>query len=75
VPPSLAAAALTAREAEVLIWAVRGHSHADIAARLGAATRTISKHLEHAYAKLGVRSRAEAVERILLSGPRKPPAD
>jgi DNA-binding CsgD family transcriptional regulator len=63
------APALTAREAEVLVWAVRGHSHADIARQVGASPRTVSKHLEHAYAKLDVRSRAEAVDRLLLSGP------
>jgi DNA-binding CsgD family transcriptional regulator len=64
-----AASSLTAREAEVLIWAVRGHSHGEIAARLGASPGTVGKHLEHAYAKLDVRSRAQAVDRILLSGP------
>ena len=63
------APALTAREAEVLVWAVRGHSHTDIAQQLGASPRTVGKHLEHAYAKLDVRSRAEAIDRLLLSGP------
>jgi DNA-binding CsgD family transcriptional regulator len=66
-PPG--AGALTAREAEVLIWAVRGHSHEEIARRLGTSTGTVGKHLEHAYATLGVRSRAQVVERVLLSGP------
>ena len=60
---------LTAREAEVLIWAVRGHSHEEIALRLGTSTGTVGKHLEHAYAALGVRSRAQVVDRVLLSGP------
>lgn len=64
-----AASPLTAREAEVLIWAVRGHSHGEIAARLGASPGTVGKHLEHAYSKLDVRSRAQAVDRIMLSGP------
>ncbi len=62
-------ATLTRREAEVLIWAVRGYSHAEIAARLCLSAGTVGKHLEHAYEKLGVNSRAQAVERILLSGP------
>jgi DNA-binding CsgD family transcriptional regulator len=62
-------AALTTREAEVLVWAIRGHSHADIAHRLGFSAATVGKHLEHAYQKLDVRSRSEAVDRILLSGP------
>jgi DNA-binding CsgD family transcriptional regulator len=60
---------LTAREAEMLLWAVRGHSHAQIGARLGVSPATVGKHLEHAYEKLDVRSRAEAVDRLLLSGP------
>jgi DNA-binding CsgD family transcriptional regulator len=63
------AGVLTAREAEVLIWAVRGHSHEEIALRLGTSVGTVGKHLEHAYATLGVRSRAQVVERVLLSGP------
>ena len=60
---------LTLREAEALVWAVRGHSHSEIADRLGLSSATVGKHLEHAYEKLGVRSRAQAVEKILLSGP------
>jgi DNA-binding CsgD family transcriptional regulator len=55
---------LTRREAEVLSWAVRGDSDEAIAARLGMATATAGKHLEHAFAKLGVHSRAEALWRI-----------
>jgi DNA-binding CsgD family transcriptional regulator len=61
--------ALTAREGEVLVWAMRGYSHEEIAARLGSTAGTVGKHLEHAYAKLDVRSRAQAVDRLLLSGP------
>ena len=60
---------ITAREAEVLLWAMRGYSHEEIAARLGSTGGTVGKHLEHAYEKLGVRSRAQAVDRLLLSGP------
>ena len=60
--------ALTAREAEVLVWAIRGHARDAIADRLGMSPRTVAKHLERAYEELGVRSRAEAVDRLLLSG-------
>lgn len=59
---------LTAREAEVLVWAVRGHARDAIADRLGMSPRTVAKHLERAYEELGVRSRAEAIDRLLLSG-------
>lgn len=57
---------LTVREAEILTWAARGATDADIAQRLGIATATVSKHLEHAYVTLGVHSRAEAIGRILV---------
>jgi DNA-binding CsgD family transcriptional regulator len=63
---------LTAREAEMLVWAMRGYSHEEIAARLGSTSGTVGKHLEHAYQKLDVRSRAQAVDRLLLSGPIEP---
>jgi DNA-binding CsgD family transcriptional regulator len=59
-------AGLTVREAEILTWAATGATDSEIAARLGIATATVSKHLEHAYATLGVHSRAEAIGRILV---------
>lgn len=59
--------ALTAREAEVLLWAARGRSDDVIADMLGTASATVGKHLEHAYDKLGVRSRAEALALLTLS--------
>jgi len=61
-----AVAGLTVREAEVLTWVARGETDAAIAARLGIGSATVNKHLEHAYATLGVHSRAEAVGRILV---------
>lgn len=59
-------AGLTMREAEILTWAARGATDTQIATRLGIAVATVRKHLEHAYATLGVHSRAEAVGRILV---------
>ena len=58
---------LTVREAEILTWAARGATDAEIATRLGIATATVGKHLEHAYHTLGVHSRAEAMGRILVA--------
>lgn len=52
--------ALTVREAQVLSWAGRGHQNSEIAALLFISPATVRKHLEHAYAKLGIRNRAEA---------------
>jgi DNA-binding response OmpR family regulator/DNA-binding CsgD family transcriptional regulator len=51
---------LTAREAEVLLWLARGKSNRDIADILVLSHRTVNKHLETIYAKLGVENRASA---------------
>ena len=51
---------LTAREAEVLTWVAGGKSNRDIADILGLSPRTVDKHLEQIYAKLGVENRASA---------------
>jgi DNA-binding CsgD family transcriptional regulator len=59
---------LTVREAEILTWAARGLADDAIAAMLGVSPATVGKHLEHAFEKLGVHSRAEALWR-LGSGP------
>ncbi|AXK80656.1 DNA-binding response regulator [Pseudolabrys taiwanensis] len=51
---------LTQREAEVLLWIARGKSNRDIAEILDLSPRTVNKHLEQIYAKLGVENRASA---------------
>ena len=51
---------LTSREAEVLLWLSRGKSNRDIAEILGLSPRTINKHLEQMFEKLGVENRASA---------------
>jgi DNA-binding CsgD family transcriptional regulator len=51
---------LTAREAAVLARVARGLSNADIAAELGVSERTVGKHLQHSYRKLGVANRSQA---------------
>jgi DNA-binding NarL/FixJ family response regulator len=51
---------LTAREAEVLLWIGHGKGTKDIAEILGMSPRTVQKHLEQIYAKLGVENRAAA---------------
>jgi HD-GYP domain-containing protein (c-di-GMP phosphodiesterase class II) len=53
-------AGLTAREVEVLGLLARGHSNKQIAQRLDVTPKTVSNHVEHVYAKLGVSSRAAA---------------
>ncbi len=54
---------LTAREAEVLRWVAAGKSDAQIAAILHISARTVQKHLQHSYEKLGVESRTAAAMR------------
>ena len=51
---------VTEREAEVLLWIARGKSNRDIAEILDLSPRTVNKHLEQIYAKLGVENRASA---------------
>ncbi len=53
-------AALTPRETEVLSWLAKGKTNRDIADILGMSHRTVNKHLEHIYEKLGVETRAAA---------------
>ena len=51
---------LTAREAEVLYWVVKGKTNQDIGDILGSSPRTVQKHLEHVFEKLGVETRTAA---------------
>lgn len=51
---------LTVREAEVLSWLSKGKTNRDIAQILGLSPRTVDKHLEQIYAKLGVENRTAA---------------
>jgi DNA-binding NarL/FixJ family response regulator len=60
---------LTARESEVLVWIARGKSNRDIAEILQCSPRTVNKHLEQIYSKLGVENRTAAAAiavRLLL---------
>jgi len=51
---------LTARETEVLYWLALGKTNRDIGAILEMSPRTVNKHLEHIYEKLGVETRVAA---------------
>jgi len=53
-----AAAPLSGREREIVLLAATGMASKDIADRLYLSVRTVNNHLQHAYAKLGVTSRA-----------------
>jgi DNA-binding CsgD family transcriptional regulator len=51
---------LSAREGEVLALVTAGRTNAEIGLRLGISQRTVVKHLEHVFAKLGVGTRTAA---------------
>ena len=51
---------LTARQADTLRCVALGDSPSQTAAHMGIARRTVDKHLQHVYAKLGASSRSQA---------------
>jgi len=56
---------LTRRQAEVLDWVAKGKTSDEIGMILGRSGRTVSKHLERIYRKLGVENRTAAATRCL----------
>lgn len=61
---------LTDRETEVLLWLTRGKTNRDIAEILSLSARTVNKHLEQVFHKMGVDNRTSAAviaDRILQS--------
>ncbi len=56
---------LTSREAEILMWISRGKTNKEIGIILDSSPRTVNKHLEHIFEKLGVVTRAAAVSAAL----------
>jgi DNA-binding CsgD family transcriptional regulator len=55
---------MTRRQAQILLHIARGRSNRDIAKHLEISDRTVQKHLEHAFRRLGVRTRSEAADRV-----------
>ncbi len=51
---------LTSREAEVLLWISRGKQNREVSAILEISPRTVNKHLEQIFEKMGVENRASA---------------
>jgi DNA-binding CsgD family transcriptional regulator len=62
IGPVLEGHGLTMREAEVVRHVALGASNRDIAAQLGVSERTVQKHLERSFRKLGVTNRSEAAK-------------
>jgi DNA-binding NarL/FixJ family response regulator len=59
---------LTTRELDVLRLVTDGRTNQEIAKSLGISDRTVEKHLERVYTKLGVASRVEAAVHALRNG-------
>jgi DNA-binding CsgD family transcriptional regulator len=65
---------LTERETQILGLVADGRTNASIASALEVSPRTVAKHLEHAYRKLEVTSRAAAVSRMTIAASPGEPA-
>jgi DNA-binding NarL/FixJ family response regulator len=72
LPPADAAPRLTARQLQVLRLVAEGLGTREIAQRLGLGLGTVKQHLAAAYARLGARSRLQAIVKAGLSGPADP---
>lgn len=59
---------LSPRERECLTWVSLGKSSGDIGAMLGLSARTVDSYVEKACAKMGVRTRIEAVAQAVRDG-------
>ena len=66
-PASFESLGLSRREAEVLAWVAQGKTDAVIGTILSLSSRTVAKHLEHIYQRLGVENRSAAVALALTT--------
>ncbi len=72
-PPVPAPDELTPREVEVLVLIAAGLTNVEIAQRLFVSPATVKSHINHAFAKAGLRDRAQAVNYAYRSGIAQPP--
>jgi DNA-binding CsgD family transcriptional regulator len=57
-PAALIPLGLTVRQAEVAYWVAQGKSNGETALILGTSPRTVDKHMERIFQRLGVENRA-----------------
>jgi DNA-binding NarL/FixJ family response regulator len=57
---------LTAREQEVVKWAIRGMTNKEIAAHLGISDKTVKTHLGSVFNKLKISRRSELIRRGMV---------
>ena len=55
----------------MLQWAAAGKTNVEIGAILDMSPRTVEKHFEHVFEKLGVETRMAAVMRLLAGSPQR----
>jgi DNA-binding CsgD family transcriptional regulator len=67
---SLGALGLSDREAEVMTWIAQGKTNGETARILTLSRRTVEKHLEHIYSKLGVETRMAAAALVWTAASR-----
>ncbi len=67
-PSTLDGLGLTGRESEVMTWVAQGKTNPEIGIILGLSARTVQKHLEHVFEKLGVESRTGAILKAWQAG-------
>jgi DNA-binding response OmpR family regulator/DNA-binding CsgD family transcriptional regulator len=60
-PAALLSLGLTPRQAEVVYWVAQGKTNPEIGTILGASPRTIDKHMERIFERLGVENRASII--------------
>jgi DNA-binding CsgD family transcriptional regulator len=65
---------VTPREREILAFVAAGKTNGEIAAALSISARTVQKHLEHIFQKLGVETRTAAAVRALAAANDQPTA-
>jgi DNA-binding CsgD family transcriptional regulator len=76
--PSLKPLGLSRREAQVMTWIAQGKTNVETALILQISRRTVDKHLEHIYTKLGVETRMAAAARVRAAAAgegESPPSD